>query len=100
MAATVIPFPGNNVPNLPDIEKVVRNCLDELTGDGELVEHVSRRMMAYIEKYTFRTISPAFTLPAMAPEQKQASWRRPGSGEKPNPRQMCPRVFLFSCEDV
>jgi ribonucleotide reductase alpha subunit len=74
VAAKVIPFPGKNFPSLPEIEAVVRKCLDELTGDGELVEHVSRRMMAYIEKYTFKTFSPTFNLPApaMTDEQKRA----------------------------
>lgn len=74
MTAKVIPFPGQNVPNLLEIETVVRKCLDELTGDDELVEHVSRRMMAFIEKYTCKTFSPTFNLPtpSMTEEHKQA----------------------------
>lgn len=62
MAAEVIPFPQKSEFNLTEIEQFFRKWLSELSGDSELIEHVTARMMAFVDKYTNKWFEPTFNL--------------------------------------
>lgn len=62
MAAKVIPFPQKSEFNLTEIEQFFRKWLSEISGDSELIEHVTARMMAFADKYTNKWFEPTFNL--------------------------------------
>lgn len=63
MTAKVIPFPIQAGPNSAEVANRIRACLRALSDDGDMVEHIVGRIMAFIEKYTCKTIEPYFNLP-------------------------------------
>lgn len=63
MAAKVIPFPQKSEMNLTEIERLFRKWLSEISGNPDLIEHVTKRMLAFVDKYTNKWFEPTFNLP-------------------------------------
>lgn len=94
MTAKIIPFPIQAGPNLAEVEKKIRVCLGALSDDGAMVEHVSGRIMAFIEKYTCKTFEPYFNLPLrpMPEEQTKAFMKALDEGVDTIATQVCDMV--------
>jgi hypothetical protein len=73
--AKIIPFPDKSGPNLAEVEKRIKGSLYALGSDDDMVEYVSGRVMAFIEKYTCKTFEPRFSLPLRPmPEEQTRSF--------------------------
>jgi hypothetical protein len=74
LAAKVIPFPQKSEINLTEIEWLIRKWLIEMSENCDLIEHVTERMMSFIDKYTNKWFEPTFNL-AVPPHftQEEAS---------------------------
>lgn len=66
MAATMIPFPRRSEQTSSEIEQVIRKWLNKISADYDLVNHVTERMLVFINQYACKTFEPAFNLPAPA----------------------------------
>lgn len=74
MGAKIIPFPAKSEPNLPEIEKVIRGWLFNISEEPEFIDTVAGRMMSFINNYTNKWFEPVFDVmvpPAFTPEEKK-----------------------------
>ncbi|MBP2636765.1 MAG: hypothetical protein H6Q72_2672 [Firmicutes bacterium] len=62
MAAKIIAFPDQSVPNATEIENVIREWLSRLSEDQEFIDTVADRMMSFIMNYTDKWVEPTFDL--------------------------------------
>jgi len=62
LAAKIIAFPDQSVPNATEIENVIREWLSRLSEDQEFIDTVADRMMSFIMNYTDKWVEPTFDL--------------------------------------
>lgn len=62
MAAKIVAFPNKSEPNLPEIEKVVREWLLQISEEQEFIDTIANRMMTFITNYTEQWVEPTFDL--------------------------------------
>lgn len=66
MAAAMIPFPKKQEQNENELEVVLRKWLRELSPDPDMENHVTERMLHFVEHYASTMFEPVFNLPAPA----------------------------------
>lgn len=62
----MIPFPQRIEQGANDLEQVIRKWLKEISADADFINHVTERMLVFINQYACQTFEPVFNLPAPA----------------------------------
>lgn len=62
----MIPFPRKSEQKAEEIEQVIRKWLNKMSADHDCVNHVTERMLIFINQYACKIFEPAFNLPAPA----------------------------------
>ncbi len=75
MVAKVIPFPDKYEPNIPEIEKLMREWLCNVSDEHNFIDTVAARMMSFIQNYANTWFEPNFNLsvpPTLTFEERKA----------------------------